>query len=495
MRTRGLSISLRWVSIVLLALAIILSTAQLVAYSRIRSSFPLGMKIAGVAVGGLTQEKAAERLNYMYTALPIEVHYRDAVIQIRPQTIGFELDMAAMMAAADLERIQQPFWSGFWDFLWNRFTEPQEIPLRATYSEERLRIFLRDEIAARYDQDPTPPLPLSGTTSFQAGRSGTRLDIDRAVTLIDAALRSPVSRVVNLSFTKIDPPRPSIENLQVLLQQIIDLANYDGIIEIYVKDLQTGKEINFANNQGQLVQPGIAFTAASTMKIPIMVSVLQRLNDGGNDEQKQLLQLMIERSENDPADRLMEVVIDKNLGPLEVTKDLQQLGLVNTFIAGYFYVGAPLLQRIQTPANQRTDINASPDPYNQTTPVEMGMLLDDLYLCEENGGGTFAAVFPGRITQEECRTMINYLVQNKIAVLLQAGLPEGTRIAHKHGWIVENDGLMHTIADAGLVYTPGGDYILAVYMYHPVQMLFDSANKMVAELSQAVYNFFNLQGE
>ncbi len=123
------------------------------------------------------------------------------------------------------------------------------------------------------------------------------------------------------------------------------------------------------------------------------------------------------------------------------------------------------------------------------------MLLDDLYLCEENGGGTFAAVFPGRITQEECRTMINYLVQNKIAVLLQAGLPEGTRIAHKHGWIVENDGLMHTIADAGLVYTPGGDYILAVYMYHPVQMLFDSANKMVAELSQAVYNFFNLQGE
>jgi hypothetical protein len=172
------------------------------------------MKIAGVAVGGLTQEKAAERLNYMYTALPIEVHYRDAVIQIRPQTIGFELDMAAMMAAADLERIQQPFWSGFWDFLWNRFTEPQEIPLRATYSEERLRIFLRDEIAARYDQDPTPPLPLSGTTSFQAGRSGTRLDIDRAVTLIDAALRSPVSRVVNLSFTKIDPPRPSIENLQ-----------------------------------------------------------------------------------------------------------------------------------------------------------------------------------------------------------------------------------------------------------------------------------------
>ena len=231
------------------------------------------------------------------------------------------------------------------------------------------------------------------------------------------------------------------------------------------------------------------------MKIPIMVSIMHRLENGGNEEQKQLLELMIERSENDPADRLMELVIDKNLGPLEVTKDMQLLGLPNTFLAGYFYPGAPLLQRIQTPANQRTDVPSGPDPYNQTTPVEISLLLEDLYICGDTGGGTFAAVFPDQITQEECRTMISYLVQNKIAVLLQAGLPEGTRVAHKHGWIIENDGLMHTIADAGLVYSPGGNFIISVYMYHPVQMLFDPANKMVAELSQAVYNYFNLQGE
>ena len=112
----------------------------------------------------------------------------------------------------------------------------------------------------------------------------------------------------------------------------------------------------------------------------------------------------------------------------------------------------------------------------------MGMLLEDLYHCAENGSGTFAAAFPGEITQCKCRQMISYLVMNKIAVLLQAGLPEGTRIAHKHGWIIENDGLMHTIADAGLVYSPGGNYVISVYMYHPVQMLFDPANKMVAEL-------------
>jgi hypothetical protein len=32
-------------------------------------------------------------------------------------------------------------------------------------------------------------------------------------------------------------------------------------------------------------------------------------------------------------------------------------------------------------------------------------------------------------------------------------------------------------------------------MYHPNQLVFDPANRMVAEISQAVYNFYNLPGE
>lgn len=495
MRNRSIFSTLRWISIFLIFLAVALTVFQLVVYSRIRSSFPPGMVIAGVPVGGLSQEEASARLLQAYTAVPIEVRYRDAVVQIRPAVIGFELDVPAMLTAADLERLQQPFWPGFWDFLWNRLPTPREVPLRATYSEDRLRAYLQEEVAIRYDQSPTAAMPLPGSTGFQAGRAGTVLDIDRAVILIDGALRSPTSRVVNLSFDKITPPRPSMQNLEILLQQMVESSEFDGAIELYVSNLQTGEEVHFAYNQGQLSPPDIAFTAASTMKIPIMVSVIRRLPSPMEPETQELIELMIERSENDPADRLMETVIDKTFGPLEVTKDMQALGLPNTFLAGYFYPGAPLLQRFQTPSNQRSDVLASPDPYNQTTPAEMGMLLEDLYRCSENGGGSFAAAFPGEIVQSECRQMISYLVLNKIAVLLQAGLPESTRIAHKHGWIIENDGLMHTIADAGLVYSPGGDYVITVFLYHPVQMLFDPANQMVAEISQAVYNYFNLPGE
>ncbi len=450
------------------------------------------MSIAGVPVGGLDQEEAANRLVQAYTAIPVEVRYRDAVIQIKPSVIGFELDTQAMLTAADLERLQQPFWSGFWDFLWNRLPQPNPVPLRATYSEDRLRDYLRNEVAQRYDQNAQAALPVPGSANFQTGKTGTLLDVDRAVILIDSALRSPSSRVVNLSFNKISPPRPAMANLDEMLKQIVELSKFDGLIEVYVNDLQTGQEIHFAYQDGQRVQPDISFTAASTMKIPIMVSTFRRVNEPLPEDVQNGLKSMIELSENDPADKLMQTVMDKNGGPLEVTKDLQSLGLKDTFLAGYFYPGAPLLSRIQTPGNQRTDLSAGPDPYNQTSPAEMGALLEDIYQCAENGGGTFAAVFPGEITQQECQDMVSYLVMDKIAVLLQAGLPEGTRIAHKHGWIIENDGLMHTVGDSGLVYTPGGNYIVSVFMYHPVQLLFPTASDIVSTISQAVYNYYNL---
>ena len=397
-----------------------------------------------------------------------------------------------MLTAADQQRINEPFWSGFWDFLWNRFPSPDPVPLRVKISDDRLRQFLQNEIAARYDQPPTEAIPVPGSTKFEAGNSGTKLDVDRAVILVKDALKSAKTRIVNLTFETVEPARPSIQNLQILLQQIIDVSGFDGLTELYLLDLQSRQEINFAYQNGQNITPGIAFTAASTMKIPIMISVFSRIDDPVPEEISNQISLMIERSENDPADRLMENVLDGNLGPLKVTDDMVALGLEDTFLAGYFYPGAPLLKRINTPANQRTDITTEPDLYNQTTPVEMGMLLDDLYQCANNDGGSLKAVFNDDITQSECRTMIDYLKLNRIGVLLQAGLPEATQIAHKHGWITEADGLIHTISDAGIVYTPGGNFILSIYVYHPNQLVFDVANLLIAQLASAVYNYYNL---
>ncbi len=483
---------LRWISVAFLLIAVILTVFQLVRYSRIRSNYPPGMEIAGIPVGGLDSQQAAERLLQAYTAVPVAVRYREAVIQIKPAAVGFALDIEGMMAVADLERVQQPFWTGFWDYLWNRFPEPNPIPLLSSISEDRLRLYLVNEVAVRYDMPSSASLPVPGSTSFQTGQSGTVLDVDRAVVLIADAFRSPGSREVSLGFNRIDPQRPSIENLKILLQQIVQLEDFEGTLELYLKDLQTGEEVHFAYDQGQMVRPDIAFTAASTMKIPIMISVFRRTPEPLPAEIDQLMNLMIEYSENDPADRLMENSLDSNLGPLQVTEDMQTLGLEDTFLAGYFYPGAPLLKRFATPANSRTDINTQPDDYNQTTPTEMGMLLEDMYYCAEKGGGTFSAVFPGELTQNECREMVAYLSKNRNGVLLEAGLPEGTRVAHKHGWILEGDGLIHSMSDAGIVYSSGGNYVITIYVHENEQLLFDSANILFCKLSEASYNYLNL---
>jgi len=90
--------------------------------------------------------------------------------------------------------------------------------------------------------------------------------------------------------------------------------------------------------------------------------------------------------------------------------------------------------------------------------------------------------------------MIDLLSRNRIGVLIEAGVPEGTRVAHKHGWVSDPFGVIHTIGDAGIVYTPGGDYILVVFLYDSKQLVWEPASALVARISMAVYNYFNLPG-
>ena len=346
---------LRWIALALIFIAVILTVFNLIGYSRIRGNFPPGMRIAGVPVGGLERQKAAERLVQAY-GVPIELKYNDSLIQVKPAVIGFELDLENMLSAADLQRVNQPFWTGFWEYLWNQQPSTADIPLSSRLAEARLRGFLQDEITARFDSPPSAAIPVAGSTNFSGGSSGTTLDIDRAVVLISDALKSPNNRVVNLSLKKISPPRPSFQNLQILLQQII-AEEFDGLAEIYLLDLQTNQELHFAVNKNEAIQADVAFTAASTMKIPIMVSVFKRAKEPLQPNVGDLITLMIDRSDNPPADRLMSEVLDPNIGPLVVSQDMTAIGLQNTFLGGYFYQGAPLLKRFVTPANSRTDIH------------------------------------------------------------------------------------------------------------------------------------------
>ncbi len=495
MRTRNTVILPRLAALLLIFAAIVLTLFSLVQYSRQRATYPAQMRIGGVPVGGLTPQEAADRLIQVYST-PIEIHYGDAVIQMSPSVAGFELDIETMLAAANMERLGVSFWGGFWDYLWQRPQQPIEIPLRATFSETRLRQYLQSEIAARYDVPPVPAQAIPASATFEPGQAGQELDIDRALVLIGDALRSPTNRVVNLSYRRAPAPPPGEQNLAILLQQIITDSGFDGVVGLYLLNLQSGAEIHFVLDNGREipVPPDVAFTASSTIKIPIMISVFRFYRSQLDANTETLLTNMLKLSENPPADALM-ARLDETRGPLVVTENMRALGLENTFLAGYFYDGAPLLQLYQTPANQRTDVETNPDIYNQTTPSEMGSLLADLYACAHQNSGALLAAFPGEITQAGCQQMLDLLARDKIGVLIEAGVPEGTRVAHKHGWISGPNGVIQNISDAGVVYTPGGDYVLSIYTYHPREAIWNQVSTLIARISQAVYNYYNLPTE
>lgn len=502
MRGRSPFSALRWLSLVFVLAGVIIFTLQLVRFSRLWANFPPGLTIAGIPVGQINRQQAAERLLATYS-LPVELHYGNAVIQLAPSVVGFQLDMDNMLAAADLERTRQTFWEAFWNFLWGRTGARTDIPLRDTYSEERLRHYLNEEIAARYDQAPTPAMPVVGTVNFELGKPGTALDVERAIPLIEAALRSPTQRIVTLPLQRTSPGRPPFRNLEILLKQTIDGSQFDGLLGLYLFDVQTGQELHLLYRQGRDLptQPDAAFSAASAIKVPIMVSIFRRIDLSDLDEEEdsesasvalKLMEEMITRSGDAPADQLMESILDKARGPLQVTEDMQALGLENTFSAGYFYNTAPLLGNIKTSANQRTDVQTDPDPLSQTTPTEIGMLLGDIYQCARSGGGALVAIFPGEITQAECENMIKFLLDNHASVLIEAGVADGTPVAHKHGWIQDSYGVIRDVSDAAIVFTPGGTYVLTVFLNHADQIDWATATDLVRDLSRAVYNFYNL---
>jgi len=134
-----------------------------------------------------------------------------------------------------------------------------------------------------------------------------------------------------------------------------------------------------------------------------MISAFRRLSAPYDPTDLTLMEQMIERSDNDSTDALAKAVIDPTFAPMMVTEDLRTLGIQNTYWAGFFTPGSPMLQDYKTPANQRTDFSTEPDRYAQTTPQDLGLLLEDIYYCAKDYGGSFPLAFNGEITQEECQ--------------------------------------------------------------------------------------------
>ncbi|HOJ26773.1 MAG TPA: class A beta-lactamase-related serine hydrolase [Candidatus Saccharicenans sp.] len=227
-----------------------------------------------------------------------------------------------------------------------------------------------------------------------------------------------------------------------ILKRISNLRGEAGIV---VEDLETGW--TFIHNEDQ------PFPAASLVKIPIMVAcfkaaqegrldlsekhvlrredrvggsgILRRMRNGRSFTYSQLIDYMVTESDNIACN----IMIDR-LGFDYINQVFEELGLEKTRLNRKMIDFAARDQGIE----------------NYTTAAEMTGLLDRIY---------HHRCFNAEIS-ERCLAVLK---RQKINDRLPRYLPKEVTVAHKTGLEKE---VCH---DAGIVFTPSGDYIITVLVH------------------------------
>ncbi len=449
-------------------------------YMRMRVLMPQGMTIAGLDVSELSREEVIEALNGRYLS-PIPIYHREQRVEIVPTEVGFQLDLEGMLAEAEAYQAQQEWWRGYVEFVLGRSIEPVTIELRATHDREALMAQL-ETIASFLDDPAQSPQLLSASGTFALGQPGIVTDVTASLPEVEAALYRPDNREAALVVIDQDAPTLDMTYQEENIRKQLDA--FSGFGSVFVMDLQTGEEIS--------INGDVAMSGLSILKIGIFLETYRVLDGPPNEYVQGLFYDTAVRSSNFGANLLLHVVAGENntyRGADIFTQSMRRLGLVNTFMAVPYDVDFPPATRPNTyvtPANSRPDLPTRPDPAMQTTAEEIGTLLSMIYYCAQ-GGGALLAAYPDEITPAECQAIIELMVLNEEGNIIRFGVPEDVPVSHKHGW----DFVTH--GDAGIVLSPGGDYIIVEYLSDPDSdwLNYDVSFPILREVSRAVYNYFN----
>jgi hypothetical protein len=272
------------------------------------------------------------------------------------------------------------------------------------------------------------------------------------------------------------------------------MHQFDGTVQLYLADLQSGASLDIAMHDGEIVVvgPGLAFSGMSAIKIPVMVTFFRYKDDPPTPGEEQLLDGIFSDSFNQYTDLVLGLIGARTaggglVGANMVSDTAFELGLENTFLAGLLdTLGAITTPRV-TPANSRTDLDLGPDPYNQTSAEDLGRMLVMIEACAK-GSGRLLETYPGQVTAAECQRMLDILSKNEVGPIFVAGGSPGATVIHKHGWDLVP---LNNAADAAIVQSDGGSYVMSVFVHRDEPVPFDDANRLIVSLARAVYNFYN----
>jgi beta-lactamase class A len=250
------------------------------------------------------------------------------------------------------------------------------------------------------------------------------------------------------------------------------------VVGVAFRDFQIGDSL--------FVNADESFHAASTMKVPVMIELFRQIDAGrrrldqkiplGNQFKSivdgsayslnaaddsdssayamvgqnvaigELLDRMFTRASNHATNALIELVDAKQANATAHT-----LGASNIRV----------LRGVEDTKAFRAGLN------NTTTARDLAALLSAIEL--------------GRAaTRASCDAMRDILLRQEFNTEIPAGLPAGTKVAHKTGWIT---GVLH---DAAIVYPPGRKPYVLVVLTRDIPDV-KNARPLIADISRLVY--------
>lgn len=235
------------------------------------------------------------------------------------------------------------------------------------------------------------------------------------------------------------------------------------------------------------INPDSVFHAASTMKVPVMIEYFRAIDAGRLTREQDLLLGTRFRSIVDGSPYALDAGVDSDSSVFaRVGQRVPLSWLVERMIVRSSNLATNTL--IDVLDAKRVDATArslgtkamrvlrgvedgkafQQGLNNQTSARDLALLLEAI----ETGKAA---------STESCRAMIDILARQEFNDEIPAGLPAGTRVAHKTGWIT---GVTH---DAAIVYPPGRKpYVLVVLTKgipdRPV------AQRLIADISRLVWD-------
>jgi len=251
-------------------------------------------------------------------------------------------------------------------------------------------------------------------------------------------------------------------------------------VGIYFKDLSTSDSL--------LLDADARVHAASMMKVPVMIQVFRDVEAGALGLDDSLVITATFRSIVDGSAYELSVPDDSDttlyhrVGERESVRELMdRMITVSSNLATNM-----LIQRVGADRTQRTMRELGAD----SIAVLRGVEDTKAYQAGLNNtttardlGIVFSAIAENRAASgASCREMVEILARQEFNEGLPAGLPAGTRVAHKTGWIT---GIRH---DGGIVFLPDGQAYVLVVLTRGIDDV-DKADQLIIAVSRIAYRY------